>query len=93
MEDVHKTVAIRGKIVMNLNRTEPHYEEIFQIISKIEKLTLHSNLEHIGKEENYHEVETEFENLNFATHEVMKFEWDKAKKMFYSRWFEKLIKQ
>ena len=82
MEDVNQSVAIRNKIIMNLDRTEPLYEKVYQIMEKIESLTEYENLEYIGNDKNYHIIEKEFNNLNAATHQVMKVEWKKAKKLF-----------
>lgn len=90
MDGVQKAMSIKGKIFINLNRDEAPYEKIYQIINKIETLTLHSNLRNICKDENYYLLEIEFDALNVATFEAMKIEWEKAKKMFYIRWLDKI---
>lgn len=89
MDDVQKAMSIKGKIFMNLNRNEPNYEKIYQIVNDIENLTSHVNLKEICKVENYSKLELKFDELNVATHQAMKAEWEKAKKMFYIRWLEK----
>jgi hypothetical protein len=88
MNDVQKIMSIKGKILMNLNRNENSYEKIYQIVNRIEVLTAHDNLDSICQLDNYLELESQFDLLNIATNEAMKFEWEKAKKMFYSRWIE-----
>ena len=82
MEDVNQSVSLKSKIIMNLNRKEPYYEKIYQIITRIEALTEYVNLKDIADEKNYHIIEKEFNDLNFVTHQVMKLEWEKAKRMF-----------
>lgn len=84
MEEVTKSVAIRNRILMNLNRKEQYYERIYQIINKIEELTEYKNLEFIADEKNYNIIEKEFNNLSTVTNQVMKQEWEKAKKLFFN---------
>jgi hypothetical protein len=58
------------------------YKEIIEIVKRIEVLNDHKNLEFICKEENYPKISSEFDTLNLVTHQAMKVEWDKSKKMF-----------
>jgi hypothetical protein len=82
MECIHKSMIVRGKIYMNLNLKKPLYKEISEIVKRIEVLNDHKNLEFICKEENYPKISSEFDTLNLVTHQAMKVEWDKSKKMF-----------
>ncbi|MCG9791026.1 hypothetical protein [Flavobacterium algicola] len=81
MDVSHKVAIVRGKIYLNLNLDEKPYKSICNIMTNIEKLTLHTNLENICQEENYDEISDLFNDLNSATFKAMKIEWEKSKKL------------
>lgn len=88
-QTIHKVQTLVKQIEMNLNRSEPLYEEIFQVLSRIENLIVHNNLSQIGELKNYPLLHKEFSNLTSATQKAMKVEWNKSKKLIYIGKFNK----
>ncbi len=83
MDLSHKTQSLYAQIEMNLNRNEQLYEDIYQILNRIETLTSIDNLGSVSELENYEILHNEFSNLTKATQKAMKVEWDKSKKLIY----------
>jgi len=89
---INRSHVHENKIRLNLNLKEDAYKLIDIDLDEIKDILLDKG---IGKldENDEQQILLKFHSLAEHTNSVLKSEWDKSKKMFYSRWWEKLNKQ
>lgn len=82
-----KAHIFENKIRINLNLNEVLHNAIDEDLDRIKEIMMHETK---GLKEKEELVSQEFNRLATHTSQMIKLEWEKSKKMFYSRWWEKL---
>lgn len=85
---MNKAHIIENKIRLNLNMTEKLHISIDSDLDKIKKLIENKGGKLTKQDED--QINLLFLSLAENTSRSLKIEWEKSKKMFYSRWWEKL---
>lgn len=83
----NKSHVFENKIRLNLNLQEPLHVSIGTQLDNVKKIM---NNQKLKVEEKEDLVAQEFHHLASFTSKMIKLEWEKSKKMFYSRWWNKL---
>jgi hypothetical protein len=84
---LNKSHVLENKIRLNLNLAEPLHVSIEKHLDQIKEIMNNDELK-VAEKENL--VAEEFHYLANFTSKMIKLEWEKSKKMFYSRWWNKL---
>lgn len=83
----NKSHVLENKIRLNLNLEEHLHVSIGTQLDNVKKIM---NNQKLKVEEKEDLVAQEFHHLVNFTSKMIKLEWEKSKKMFYSRWWNKL---
>jgi len=88
---INKNHILENKIRLNLNLKEKIYQDIDKDLNDIKDILDTQGISNI-KDEVEEQVLLKFNSLAENTSKALKFEWDKSKKMFYSRWWNEMNK-